>query len=135
MRPLHGVSIVRVLQLVDDDPQRKDLLVDLDVGLAGVHGDLGVLLLAGQAVVDNPLSVGAPRPPVPAVLLHRALAGPDLRVLAHDVWQFGPEALATLDAGENVVDEVVEVGAGVLGSEGLVDVGVVPEPAGRLPPA
>ena len=110
MWPFDSVSVVGVLKLVDDQPQRKDLLIDSRVGQAGVHRHLGVLGLSGQAVVGHPLGVGAPLPSVPAVVLHLVLAGAQLRVLAQDVGQLAPEAAGPLHARHDLVDQGVQAG-------------------------
>ena len=106
------MPVVRVLQLVDDQPQGEDLLVDLRVGGQRVHGHLRVPVLTGQTVGGDSRAVPAPLPPVPAVGGHLVLARPDIRVLAEDVRQLGPEPLRVLDRGQDVVDEVVDVTAG-----------------------
>ena len=137
------MPVVRVLQLVDDEPQGKDLLVDFRIGGGRVHGHLGVHVLPDQPVGGDSAVVAAALPPVPAVGGHLVLAGPDVRVLTHDVRQLGPEPLRVFNRSEDVVHEVVDVTAGglhgmIVPGDGMVvpgrGAGIVPKPAVGLPP-
>ena len=104
------MPVVRILQLVGHQLERKDLLVDVAIRHAHVHAHLRVLLLAGQAVVHHTTRVDAALPPVPAVLLHAVLAATHVGVLAEDVGQPGPESFRILHLAQNLVDQTVQVG-------------------------
>ena len=110
VRPLHAVSVVRVLQLVGGQLEAEDLLVDLGVGPRAVHLHLGVLRLRTQPLAGQPRGVGAAGPAVPAVCLHGIFARPNLGILTHDLRKTGPEALGVLHLGDDVTDEGVEAG-------------------------
>ena len=106
------MAIVGILQFVWGQLEGEYLLVDVSVRSAGVHLHLRVLLLGSQSVPRQPGGVAPPLTTSPAVLGHRLRPGPHLRVLTEDLRQPSPEAPRLLQLGDDVGDEVVEVGPG-----------------------
>jgi hypothetical protein len=112
MRPLDGMPVEGILQLIRHKLEREDLFVDVGVRHARVHAHLRVLRLASQPVVHDAARVHAAFAPVPAVLFHALLAAPHLRVLAQDVGQARPETLRVLQLPEDFVHQGVQIAAG-----------------------
>ena len=106
------MSIVCMLQLVGDHLEVEHLFIDLHIRPADVHLDLRVLFLGSQAVSSHPLTVATSVSAVPAVLCHSLLPGANLRVLTKNAGQPGPEPPRLLHLGDDISDEVVQVGAG-----------------------
>ena len=110
--PLHGMSIVCVLQFVGGHLQVEHLFIDLHIRPADVHLHLRVLFLGSQTVPSDPLAVAPSVSAVPAVLSHRLLPGANLGVLTEDAGQPGPESPGLLHLGDDVSHKVVQVGSG-----------------------
>ena len=94
------------LQLLGDQLQSEDLLVDVDVGPAGVHADLLVALLGQQTFAEHWSSVSSGLAAVPAALVVAALR----HVLAEKLRNAGPELFGAVHGVADLPDEGLEAG-------------------------